>query len=81
MIKVTNIKAVRLLGVLLILLSGDAFAVKVYATQDGLDTEISNRKSADTAEVSNRNKAIGTAIGTEVTNRNTAITTEKKELL
>ncbi len=72
----------NLLYALLILLSGNAFAV-TYATQPALNTEISNRKSgdsietarakvaegalkaADTAEVSNRNKAIGTAIATE----------------
>ena len=59
MIKVTNIKAVRLLGVLLILLSGDAFAVRVYATQDGLDTEISNRKSGDSTEKARATKAEG----------------------
>ena len=58
MIKVTTIQAIRAIGALLILLSGDAFAVRVYATQDGLDTEISNRTAADTAEVTNRNKAI-----------------------
>ena len=60
MIKVTNIKAVRLLGILLILLSGDAFAVKVYATQDGLDTEISNRKSGDSTETARAKVAEGT---------------------
>ena len=75
MIKVTNIKAVRLLGVLLILLSGDAFAV-TYATQPALNTEISNRKAADTAEKTRATTAEGAlkaADTAEVTNRNTAI--------
>jgi hypothetical protein len=79
MIKVTIIKAVRIIGALLILLSGKAFAVTTYATQAGLNTEISNRKAADTAEVTARN----TAITTEKTRAtlaertlNTAITTE-----
>ena len=68
MIKVTNTQAVRIIGALLILLSGDAFAVRVYATQDGLDTEISNRKSGDSRETARATKAEGTlttAIATE----------------
>ena len=60
MIKVTTIQAIRAIGALLILLSGEAFAVTAYATQAGLNTEISNRKAADTAEVANRNNAIST---------------------
>ena len=60
MIKVTTIQAIRAIGALLILLSGEAFAVTAYATQAGLNTEISNRKAADTAEVTNRNTAIST---------------------
>ena len=68
MIKVTNIKAIRIIGALLILLSGKAFAVTTYATQAGLNTEISNRKAADTAETARATKAEGTvnkAIATE----------------
>ena len=49
MIKVTNIQATRLIGALLILLSGNAFAV-TYATQPALNTEITNRKSGDSTE-------------------------------
>ena len=59
MIKVTNIQATRIIGVLLILLSGDAFAV-TYATQPALNTEISNRKAADTTETARATKAEGT---------------------
>ena len=68
MIKVTNIKAIRIIGALLILLSGKAFAVTTYATQAGLNTEISNRKAADTTETARATKAEGTvnkAIATE----------------
>ena len=78
MIKVTNIKATRIIGVLLILLSSDAFAVRAYATQDGLDTEISNRKSGDSTETARATKAEGTlraADTAEVTNRNKALGT------
>ena len=67
MIKVTNIQATRLIGALLILLSGNAFAV-TYATQPALNTEISNRKAADTTETARATKAEGTvnkAIATE----------------
>ena len=67
MIKVTNIQATRLIGALLILLSGDAFAV-TYATQSALNTEISNRKSGDSTETARATKAEGTvnkAIATE----------------
>ena len=60
MIKVTNIQATRIIGVLLILLSSDAFAVRAYATQDGLDTEISNRKSGDSTETARAKVAEGT---------------------
>jgi hypothetical protein len=92
MIKVTNIQATRIMGVLLILLSGDAFAVRAFATLDGLNTEITNRKSGDSTETARATKAAegalkaadtaettarDTAIGAEVTNRNTAIATEK----
>ena len=59
MIKVTNIQVARMIGVLLILLSGDAFAVRAYATLDGLDTEISNRKSGDSTETARATKAEG----------------------
>ena len=68
MIKVTTIQAIRVIGALLILLSGKAFAVTTYATQAGLNTEISNRKAADTAETARATKAEGTvnkAIATE----------------
>jgi hypothetical protein len=68
MIKVTNTQAARIIGALLILLSGDAFAVRVYATQDGLDTEISNRKYGDSRETARATKAEGaltTVIATE----------------
>lgn len=68
MIKVTNIKAIRIIGVLLILLSGNAFAVdksknppppaQVYATQAALNLEAAARANADTAEVTSRNAAI-----------------------
>ena len=60
MFKITNIQAASAIGALLILLSGNAFAVTAYATQAGLNGEISNRKAADTAEVTNRNTAIST---------------------
>ena len=59
MIKVTNIQATRLIGALLILLSGNAFAV-TYATQPALNTEISNRKAADTTETARAKAAEGT---------------------
>ena len=59
MIKVTTIQAIRAIGALLILLSGDAFAV-TYATQPALNTEISNRKAADTTETARATKAEGT---------------------
>ena len=69
MIKVTTIQATRAIGTLLILLSGNAFAVHkpktpppppapVYATQTALNTEITTRANADTAEVTSRNAAI-----------------------
>ena len=58
MIKVTNIQATRMIGALLILLSGDAFAV-TYATQPALNTEISNRKSGDSTETARATKAEG----------------------
>ena len=77
MIKVTNIQATRIIGVLLILLSGDAFAV-TYATQPALNTEITNRKAADTAETTRATKAEGAlkaADTAEVKNRNKAINT------
>ena len=67
MIKVTTIQAIRAIGALLILLSGDAFAV-TYATQSALNTEISNRKSGDSTETARATKAEGTvnkAIATE----------------
>ena len=60
MIKVTNIKAIRIIGALLILLSGKAFAVTTYATQAGLNTEITNRTAADTAETARAKVAEGT---------------------
>ncbi len=44
----------------MILLSGDAFAVRAFATQDGLDTEISNRKSGDSIETARATGAEGT---------------------
>ena len=59
MIKVTNIQATRLIGALLILLSGNAFAV-TYATQPALNTEISNRKSGDSTETARAKAAEGT---------------------
>ena len=59
MIKVTTIQAIRAIGALLILLSGDAFAV-IYATQSALNTEISNRKSGDSTETARATKAEGT---------------------
>ena len=58
MIKVTNIQVARMIGALLILLSGDAFAV-TYATQPALNTEISNRKSGDSTETARATKAEG----------------------
>ena len=59
MIKVTNIQATRIIGVLLILLSGDAFAV-TYATQPALNAEIFSRKSGDSTETARATKAEGT---------------------
>ena len=56
MIKVTNIQATRIIGVLLILLSGDAFAV-TYATQLALNAEIFSRKSGDSTETIRATKA------------------------
>ena len=56
MIKVTNIQATRIIGVLLILLSGDAFAV-TYATQPALNAEIFSRKSGDSTETIRATKA------------------------
>ena len=79
MIKVTNIQAARIMGVLLILLSSDAFAVTTYATQAGLNTEITNRKTGDSTETARATKAEGalkTADTAEVTNRNAAIASE-----
>ena len=59
MIKVTNIQATRLIGALLILLSGNAFAV-TYATQPALNAEIFSRKSGDSTETIRATKAEGT---------------------
>jgi hypothetical protein len=47
------------MGVLLILLSSDAFAV-TYATQPALNTEITNRKTGDSTEKARATKAEGT---------------------
>ena len=58
MIKITNIQGAMMIGALLILLSGDAFAV-TYATQPALNTEISNRKSGDSTEKARATKAEG----------------------
>ena len=59
MIKVTTIQAIRAIGALLILLSGDAFAV-TYATQPALNAEIFSRKSGDSTETARATKAEGT---------------------
>ena len=77
MIKVTNTQAVRIIGALLILLSGNTFAV-TYATQPALNKEITNRKSGDSTETARATKAEGTlraADTAEVTNRNKALGT------
>ena len=49
MIKITNIQGAMMIGALLILLSGDAFAV-TYATQSALNTEVTNRNTAISTE-------------------------------
>ena len=84
MIKITAIQATRTIGAVLILLSGNAFAVAipkpkpppapVYATQAALNAEVTTRANADIAEVAARN----TAIGAEATARDTAIATAVK---
>ena len=75
MIKVTTIQAIRAIGALLILLSGDAFAV-TYATQSALDTEISNRKSGDSTETARATKAEGTLRAADTAEKTRATTAE-----
>ena len=79
MIKVTNTQAARIIGVLLILLSGNAFARSMNTLDKAIIAETARAKAAegalkatDTAEATARDAAIGT----EVTNRNTAIAAE-----
>ena len=75
MIKVTNIQATRLIGALLILLSGNAFAV-TYATQPALNTDISNRKAADTTEKTRATTAEGALKAADTTEKTRATTAE-----
>ena len=87
MFKITNIQVAKAVGALLIMSSGNAFATVTYATQSALNTEITNRTTADSTEKTRATGVEGTlstAISTEKTratgvegNLNTAITAEQ----
>lgn len=78
MIKITNIQATRLIGALLILLSGNAFAV-TYATQPALNTEISNRKSGDSTETARAKVAEGALKAADTAEKAARITGDSTE--